>query len=273
MSKIKYDVSDVEDTDFDTVVPPDLYKARIDSVTEKVAKSSGNDMLEIVYLITHGKFKGRKIWDYVVLSDATAWKLKQLVKALGKNAKGELDTKKITGSTVQIRTKTQGSEDDEYGIQARIKTVLPASGAKAEADDDEDEAEAEAETKAKAPKGDNGDDDDEGSGEEFTWDDLQDYDRDDLKEVIEDEDLDIKVGRKSEDKLRVEIAEALGIEEGGEDDEDDDEDEDEGSDYSSMKMDELRSELKERGLSRKGSKPKLVSRLEEDDEDDDGEPF
>lgn len=259
MSKIKYDVSDVEDNDFDTIIPPDVYKARIDSVTEKVSKS-GNDMLEIVYKITHGDFKGRQIWDYVVLAASSGWKMKQLVKALGLKDAGTLDTKRdLEGKAIQIRTKTEGSEDSEYGIQARIQRVIPAKGAAA-AEEEVEEVEEEV-----------GEEVEEGDGEAFTWEDLLEYDKEDLKSLIEEEELDIKAGRKNVDKLRQEVADELGIE-ASEEEEEEDEDE-EAVDYSELSIPELKAELKERGLPAKGPKAKLIAALEADDEDSDADPF
>ena len=59
----------------------------------------------------------------------------------------------------------------------------------------------------------------------------------------------------------------------GVDDEDDveDEDEDEEMDYSTMTNDELRAELSSRGLSVAGTKADMITRLEENDEEEDEE--
>jgi hypothetical protein len=128
------------------------------------------------------------------------------------------------------------------------------------------------------------DDDDEGEDEELTSDDVEAMDRDELEELIEEEDLTVKFNAKtSDEKLAERVLEALGL--GEEDEEDEDEDDEEGDDeeeapdYDSMTIKELTAELSQRGLNTKvkskGKKKKttLVKRLEKDDESSGDEPF
>ena len=228
---IKFNVRGVESGgDFDKPVPVGLYRARVQEVEHTESKSSGNEMLKVTYEIARGDHKGRLAWDYIVLNENNAWKLRQFLEAVGlvkgKKERGTLDLAKIAGTEVQLKLKHE--TDDTYGTRHKVGSVLPMPD---EDDDDEDE-----------------------------------YDEDD--EDIEDED--------------VEEDEDDDEEEDDEDDEDEDEDEDEDDDeeveevedYNDLSVDELRAELRERGLKATGKKSLLVKRLEKDDEEDeDGEPF
>lgn len=245
----EYDVRGVEPgQDFSTPVPNALYKFRVADAAEEQSKSSGNDMIKLELEIHSGEYKGRKVWDYVVFAESTDWKVRQFVDAFGLKEKGKVSAKKLIGEFVMGKTKTEGSPDDEYGVQSKIAQLLPLP-------EDEEEAEEE---------------DEEGTEEDLTWDDLQEYDRAELKTLIKDEELGIRVTKgKSDDDLREAIAEALEIE--TEEAEEEEEDEEEGEDYSEMSLSELKSECKDRELSTSGTKKALIKRLEENDNDD--EPF
>lgn len=134
MAKIKYDVRGVESRDF-SPPPPGLYRAKIEEVNEKTS-SAGNEMLEVVLEISRGDHKGARLWDYVVLTEAAAWKLKQFLQAVGlvsgKKERGTLDTSKIVGTEVQVRVKNE--TDDSGEIRARVGAIL----AMPETEDDED---------------------------------------------------------------------------------------------------------------------------------------
>lgn len=264
MAKIKFDVSGVEDRpDFDKPIPRGTYRCKITDITSGESKSSGNPMLTVEYEVSErGDHKGRKLWDYIVLNDASAWKLKQLTTALGLKAKGTLDTDAALGERVLVRVKheTDDRDPDNIVVRSRVGSVNPLP----EVDDDEEEEEDEEQE----------DDDDEGTTDDLTVDDLAEMDLDELKELIDEEELDIRVTKRSKaEAIRAKVAEALGLEEEEEEEDEDDEDGDEEeADYESMSAPELRTELKARGLPTKGRKAVLVERLEEDDQDGD-EPF
>lgn len=252
MAKIKYDVTDVEsnEMDFDTPIPTGLYRAKVDEITEGTSQSSGNPMLTVVIRITKGDWKDRLLWDYIVLNDASAWKMKQLVKALGLKEKGSFDPQAQVGTALMVRVKHE--TDEEYGTRSKVGALLPIP-------DDEMEEEEE------------GEEEQDGDDDELTYADLEEYDRDDLEELIEEEGLEVKFNSKTKDDVLMErVAEAMGLE--PEEDEDEDEDDE---DYSEWSVADLKAAAKERGLKSSGSKKLLIKRLEEDDEeDDDGdEPF
>lgn len=259
MPKIKYDVSDVEPgRDFDTPLPKGTYRMKVADVTEGESKSSGKPMLTVEYEMPTGEHKGRKLWDYIVLEESSAWKLRQFVDAVGAKAKGTLDTDKVVGERVLVRVKheTDDRDPDDPVVRARVGSVS-AIPDDAEDEDDDDDADDDDEPTRGSGADDSGDDD------ELTAEDLDEYDRDDLEALIEEEDLDVKHNSKTKlPVLRERIAEALGLDD--EDDEEEDDDEDE-ADYSELSLADLKAELKDRGLPVRGPKAKLVARLEDDD--------
>jgi hypothetical protein len=122
--------------------------------------------------------------------------------------------------------------------------------------------------------------DDEEDGEEEAEDDeeedddsidLDALDRSELKALIKEQGLEVKVLKKDDDDaLRAKIAEAMGSgDEEAEDDEEEDDDE-KSTDYSSWAVSDLKKELKTRELASSGSKAVLIKRLQKDDGD---EPF
>jgi hypothetical protein len=259
MPKIKYDLRDVEAAggSFEAP-PPGLYRAKLAECNQKKSKS-GNDMLECVYELTRGDFKGSKVWDYIVIGveGFPERKLRQFLEAVGhitgkKNAKGGFDPDEFEDTEVQLRLKNETYDDEP---RARVAAVLPLP------EDDEDEEEIEAE------EPDAEDDDEEGDGEEYTYEDIAEMDLADLKEVIEEEELGIRVTKKSKvETVLAKVAEALELEPEEEEEEEDDEDGDE-VEYEDMTPEELKAECKDRGLKAAGKKAVLIARLEKDDEE------
>jgi hypothetical protein len=259
MPKIKYDVRDVESSGGFETPPPGLYKAKLAECNLKESKS-GNEMLECIYELVAGDYKGSRVWDYVVLNEASEWKLRQFLEAVGKvsgkrGAKGAFDPDEFEDAEVQVRLKHETYNDEP---RARVAAVLPLP----EDDEDEDEEEVEAEeTDAE---------EEEGDGEEYTYEDLEGMDLDELKEVIEQEELEIRVTKKSKaEKVLVKVAEALELEP-AEEDAEEEEDEEGGEDeesYEEMSPAELKQECKDRGLKAAGKKAVLIARLEKDDEE------
>lgn len=269
MTKLKYDVTDVEaGQDYETPVPIGLYVARITDIEQRES-AAGNDMIAVIYEIASGEWKGRNLWDYVVLTDNAAWKLRQFLEAIGavadgKKQKGTLELESLIGTLVQVRTKHQ--TDSEFGTRAKVGSVLPMPEDAVEPDDEEEFSSDNAEVvKAKASQNGASDDD-------WTWEDLEQSSRDDLEEIIDEEELDVGYNKRTSDEvLRERVAEALGVEE---EDPEDDPDPDDAEDYSEMSLKDLKATAAERGLATSGSKTKLIARLEEDDGDgEDGEPF
>lgn len=286
MAKVKYDVSDVEPgQDFDTPVPRGTYKCKIVDVTEGTS-SNNNDMLTVEYEIVSGEHKGRHLWDYIVLTKEAAWKMRNFVDALGKQAKGTLDTNAVIGEVVLIKVKHEPDNREEAKnpdgtapIRARVGSVLALPDEEDE-EEEEDEDEIEDDIEEEEEDDDEEDEDDEDEDEEdLTYEDLEEMDLDELKELIEEEELDIRVTKRSKaETILPKVAEALGLEPEEDEEDEDEEDDEEEADYSEMSIADLTAALKERGLNTKtklkGERKKnlYIKRLEKDDADG-SDPF
>lgn len=287
MTRLKFDVTGVDPGGDFKVPKPGAYSCKIDVIEPKKSQAD-NDMLEVQYVITEdGEFEGSRLWDYIVLNDSSAWKYRRFLEAVGavsgKKEKGEINLERLIGKRVLVKVTNEDS--DEWGKRARVGSVSKLS--KADVDEDEPEDEDE-----------DVEDDDEGDEEELTLEDVMSMKKVELKELIADEELGLRVTKQTKlNKLRERVAEALGLEDeededdediededveeedsadeedaDEDDDEEDDEDDDEVEeveDYAELSVGDLKAECKERGLSIKGTKAALVKRLEKDDDEAD----
>lgn len=267
MAKVKYDVTGVEVGARGELPKPGVYTAKIVEATRRTGDK--ND-IAIKLEIQDKAHKGFPLWDYVQLSEAAAFRLAALIQALGLKEKGTLDTAKIVGETVQVRTKIQSSE--EFGDQVRIAFFLADGGEGDEDDEDLDDENEEGEEPEEEEE------EEEEAEEDDDEVDLDELDRKGLKAHIKELGLEVKVLKSdSDDDVREKIKEAQGGEEEPEEEEgDDDED---GDDYDEWSQKELLDEIKERGITfKKGQlkgdklKKKAVAALRKDDENDE-DPF
>jgi hypothetical protein len=309
MAKVRYDVRNAEAQSFE-VPKPGVYEAAIRECTHGES-SNGNEMLTVVFEITKGDYKNSRIWHYILTDGTQDWRLREFTDALGLKPRGEFEPKDLQGSVVQVRTAIDPARDG-YDEKARIKNVLASSNgasAAAASDDEDDEdapyeewdladlkeevaerglkvtgarqtkrklvdlLEADDEAASEEQDVDEEAEEPEDDEEELTQDDLDGMSRTELKALIKEEELEIRVTRgKSDDDLRTAIAEALEIGTDEEGAEDEDEEEEDTTPYSEWEISELKDELKERGLKTDGRKSMLVKRLEKDDATD-GDPF
>lgn len=254
MPKVKYDLRDVEAAGGFDAPPPGLYRAKLAECNQGKSKA-GNDMLTCIYEITRGDFKGSRVWDYIVLGQEgfPERKLRQFLEAVeqitgSKNEKGSFDPDAFEDTEVQLRLKNEEYEEEQ---RPRVSAVLPLPDDDDESDDEELDEDA--------------DDDEEGADEEYTYEDLEGMDLKDLKAVIDEEELGIRVTKKSKvETVLAKVAEALELEP---DEDDDDEDDDDDVEYEDLSIEELKAELKDRGLKTAGKRAVLIARLEKDDED------
>lgn len=272
MAKIKYDVSNVEDIADRTQAPVGLYRAKV--VKAEAKKSAkDNQMIEVQYRLTHdGAGKKLKeeygdVWDYPIIDHDHPFvkaRFKEFIGAFGLKSKGDLDTDKLVGKSVQVKLKSDTDQDGEY--RPRVGKLM--SLAQEEAPEEEvEESDTEEE-----------DDDEEGI-------DLNDLSRAELKKLIKEEELEIKVLKShSDDDIREAIAEAMGIEDEPEeedepeddeeeeeedaDEEESEDEEEEGDNYDELSVADLKAELSERELKTNGAKKVLIARLRKDDGDD-----
>jgi hypothetical protein len=278
MAKVKYDLTGVEDITSDHA-PVGVYRAKIANVDGPKQSSSGNQMLEIRFDLTHdatGKALSNgafmPVWYYPLLDadvhPLSAARTKEFMLAVGLKAKGTLDTDKLVGTGVQLRLKADTDQDGDYRPKIAKVMALAAQDEPEAAEAEEEEVTAEEE------------DDDL---------DLDGMDRTALKALIKAEGLDVRVLKSmTDDDLRRAIVAAWPEDEEEDEEEEDEEEEDEEEDeeataeapaeeeededdgYDEMTVAELKAELKERELSAAGARKILVQRLRADDSE---EPF
>lgn len=270
MATLKYENKNVDPgQNFDKPFPQGLYKMEVESVEVAVSQRSGEDMLKVTLFVAEGEHKGRKVWEYIVQNEASAFRMRQFTDSLGVKPDGAItydeDTKlvskiggkKVDGARFMANIKVEPG-DDEFGPSNKVKNFIKKDG-------DEEEETGEEETAA------SGDEADERSEDEYTWSDLEGMERDELVEFMEENESDLDADEYEDDddgnlNLREALAEEYGIEvskpkkkakkgKGKKKTE-------EAPDFSSMSLEELKDECKERELSPKGTKKVLVKRLE-----------
>jgi hypothetical protein len=134
MPKIKMNLSEV-DNGFDPI-PEGTYNAYVHTVKFKTFKS-GNTGYSIRYNIAEGKYKGRVIFDNIVLTQAAYFKVAQFYKAVTGKSSGnvEIDTDKFKdyqGTLVKLKVGI-----DEERDQNTVKNVSYAGGAQHKSDTDD----------------------------------------------------------------------------------------------------------------------------------------
>jgi hypothetical protein len=274
LAKVKYDVSAIPDIESNHA-PVGTYVLTVEDVDGPKPSSQGNTMLEVRLKPTHDA-QGKKLkedysplWHYPLLDHDSPFvqaRLKEFIAAFGLKPSGTLDTEKqIKGKKVLARLKADTDQDGDY--RPRVGKLM-----KFEASSEPEEPE-EAEEEEEEPEEDAIN--------------LDDLNRTQLKKLIKDEGLDIKVLKNmDDDKLRELIAEAMGADEEEEEEPEEEEKEEEeteeeeepeaeegeeeGDGYDNMSVAELKAELKERELPTNGARKVLVGRLRKDDQ---GEPF
>jgi hypothetical protein len=223
----------------------------------------------------------------------------------GKKESGTLDTSKLVGTVIGVKTFVRPADDARgFDESARVRRMFAADTVSTNGDTDVEDldeeegdysemdlAELKAElkerglsTKGKKPQliarleeadeedeeeEESDDTEEEGEEEEYAWEDIAELTKAELKDLITEEELDIKVSKKADvEDIRQKVADALEIEVP----EDEEEDEEDSDDYDEWDVDDLKEELEQRSLSVKGSKKLLVSRLRKDDAEED-KPF
>lgn len=191
--------------------PEGDYKVKI-TKAERSKSQAGNSQIKVTYeFVEPEKYEGKTLIDYLTLTRKAAWRIGNLFDAVGikwSQKVMEFKTGKLIGKELGITL-----ADDEYNKKIRSKVAdyldletIDSILSGGDVDDDEDE-----------------DEDDEDTDDLEAQ--LADMDRDELKEYIKDEGLDVKVGKKTKDAA-IRKAILAASEEDEDEDEDDDEDED-----------------------------------------------
>ncbi len=252
MPKVKYDVSDVEVMSFQQP-KPGLYKCKVEEMDHGPSKA-GKPQFKVVFKVQDGEFKGSNLFHYVPSDPSSPgyFRLAELATAFGLRAKGVIVTEKMVGTTVNVRVKSDTYEG-EY--RARVGSVLPMKGEDAAEEDLDDEDL----------------DEEEGEDEEVRY--LPDMTLAELRAEAKERGINVQEavkGRKTPDDKKDGLIDAL---ESANDVEVETEEEVEaGDDYDEWSVDELKDELKDRGLRVAGKQTVLIGRLRKDDESDE-DPF
>lgn len=301
MTKVRYDVTD---SDPDEAVKvrsfespkPGMY---LMAVTECEVSGSGGDpdkpMLRVVLEIedadkkSNQQFVGNSMWYYPLLPGHPSYdgfpmqKTDQFLLAVGvaskRKRKGQFDTDDIVGVEIVGQVRAGKNQDGEY--RGEIANVLAYDedewAARKDSDtssDDDDE-----EYDEPAMPDDEDDEEPEADEAEEQDDEVTDYSSwsvADLKAEIDERGLDMPKGKAK----MVAVLEDDDEENGGGAEEEEEEEaeepeeeatDEEESDYASWSIADLKAELEERDLNARGTKPKLIERLEANDAGEDEE--
>jgi len=118
-----YDLKDVKDS-FEPL-PEGQYMCRIDKCT-LTQSSTGKPMLKMEWVVIDGEFEGRRIFDNVVISDQTRWKVKQYADLAGITEGTAVDTNDFEGVEALLGV-FQEERNDGKGITNRIKTMTASA--------------------------------------------------------------------------------------------------------------------------------------------------
>lgn len=130
--------------------------------------------LEVMFVFTGTKLKGKEIRDDLYLTPKALWRLRQTLEALGL----KVPSKKVSVNPDKLKGRAcaLSIEDDEYDgkLQSRVTDIYSLDEFDSDADDIEEEDDEEEE------EDDDEDDDEEDDEKEEDDDDLEDLDLDDL---------------------------------------------------------------------------------------------
>lgn len=285
MTIVKFDVSgsDPEKATTDFTPPkPGVYTAKILACTPgHTDNDKTRPRLEVTIVITAKEYKDARVYDYIGLTPASAWKLDQFLQALGladkKKRKGQFDTAKVLNKTLKVRIKGD-NYNDEY--RAKIGAYLGVGSDDAPAEDEGEELEEtteEVESEEVEESEGEAEFDEEARTEELNVAELPD-----LRKIMNEYGLAKTIkGRKPMVAAVIEHERGLFEAEAEEPEEAESEEVEEVEEveaetaddgYDELTIAELKKECKDRKLSPAGTTAKLIERLRENDAADE-EPF
>jgi len=107
-------------------MPPGVYPATIKSAEEKVSKSSGNDMIEIVWQLENGL----TIFDYLTFGPKTLFKVDTFLKATGhapeKGKEVEINAEDIIGRRAFLDLRVE--DEPQYGKKNKVNKYVTDRG-------------------------------------------------------------------------------------------------------------------------------------------------
>lgn len=106
-----------------------VYELRILKAEDKVAQSSGNQMINLqLTAVKNGRNFGPVIYDNIVFSEAAEWRFQQLMDSLQAPDNMDVDTAWLEGQTVFARLTIDDYQDDQRNKVARY--MLPSAAQK-----------------------------------------------------------------------------------------------------------------------------------------------
>jgi len=103
-----------------------VYPATIKEAKEKLSKSSGNEMLEIIWRLDNGML----IWDYVTFGEKTAYKVDTLLKSTGhapkKGEEVELNADDMVGWRAFLDLRIE--DDKNFGRKNKVSKYVTDKG-------------------------------------------------------------------------------------------------------------------------------------------------
>lgn len=214
---------------------PGTYEVEVEDCSYDAGRKGSNGQFKFVFKITKGKFKGAKIWDYVTHVKQSMWRLRAILVALGQDVPDEetqVVPADLIGLSCGVVTEFKKDQDDEPTEYLKVTSFIGEGDVDDEAaNDDATEEDDEEETKSSKKKS-KAEDEDE---EETSVGDPSKMDEDELKELVEEQGLDVEIDDFSSiKKKRAAVIEAL---DGGSSD--DEEEEDDKETYSTDTLDEM----------------------------------
>ena len=109
-------------------VEPGVYPATIKDAEEKISKSSGNEMIALVWQLENGSL----VFDYLTFGDKMAWKVDTFIKSLGIQAvKGEevdLNVESLRGKRAFLDLSIEHDADGKYPDKNKVARYITDKG-------------------------------------------------------------------------------------------------------------------------------------------------
>jgi len=106
----------------DNLIPEGEYVCRIDKVEPRKGKASGEDYWNLELTVTDpADYEGRKVWDVLMLTPQSQWKLRSVCVSAGMQVEGRagaFDSEELIGQEVLVQVI---HEDYQGKIRARVK--------------------------------------------------------------------------------------------------------------------------------------------------------
>lgn len=137
---LRIDFTDVEGQKEFKPIPPSqqnviVTEYQVGEVTGENSKNKGAPKLSVCFTVqSDDEYDGRNIWDTFTIADASMWKLKAFLTAIGEETSGELDVtpEEYLGRELRVKLAIQNARKDErtgneYAARNNVKAYYPPS--------------------------------------------------------------------------------------------------------------------------------------------------